>query len=156
MGQQQSFQQHLDFKDIATNYDYQRKFNDKRFGEIKLYKEKGTDKKIFQKDLSLNSPQEFEEQVTRVRDSSALAHPNLLQIYGYNSKKDEIFCADFYKLSVFFESFETDLEQEIARRARNKEYFPETELWYLLDSVASACSYLQTNQVLFENFIKYS
>jgi len=147
MGNQSSFQQHHDFKDIATNYDYERKFNDKRFGEIKLYKEKGTDKKIFQKDLSLNSPQEFEEQVTKVRDSAALAHPGLLRTYGYNSKKDEIFCADFYKLSVFFESFETDLDQEINKRARTKEYFPETELWYLLDSIASACAYLQTNQV---------
>jgi serine/threonine protein kinase len=156
MGNQQSFQQHLDFKDIATNYDYQRKFNDKRFGEIKLYKEKGTDKKIFQKDLSLNSPQEFEEQVTKVRDSAALAHPNLLRTYGYNSKKDEIFCADFYKLSIFFESFETDLEQEIIKRARNKEYFPETELWYLLYSIASASAYLQTNNVAHKDIRPYN
>lgn len=147
MGNQPSFEQHHDFKDLQTNYTYEKKFNDNRFGEIKLLKEKSSNNKIFQKDFSSNTPKEFEDYIQQIKDSSVLAHPNILRVYGYNSKKEDLFCADFYKLSLFFESFDSDLEQEIARRRHTKEPFPETELWYILDSTASACAYLQNNKI---------
>jgi serine/threonine protein kinase len=147
MGNQQSFEQHHDFKDLQTNYTYEKKFNDNRFGEIKLLKEKSSNNKIFQKDFSSNTPKEFEDYIQQIKDSSVLAHPNILRVFGYNSKKEDLFCADFYKLSLFFECFETDLEQEIARRRHVKDHFAETELWYILDAVSSACCYLQTNKI---------
>ena len=149
MGNQPSFETHHDFKDLQTNYTYEKKFNDNRFGEIKLLKEKSSNNKIFQKDFSSNTPKEFEDYIQQIKDSSVLAHPNILRVYGYNSKKEDLFCADFYKLSLFFECFETDLEQEIARRRHVKEPFPETELWYILESTSSACAYLQNHKVPF-------
>jgi len=147
MGNQPSFETHHDFKDLQTNYTYEKKFNDNRFGEIKLLKEKSSNNKIFQKDFSSNTPKEFEDYIQQIKDSSVLAHPNILRVYGYNSKKEDLFCADFYKLSLFFECFETDLEQEIARRRHVKEPFPETELWYILESTSSACAYLQNHKI---------
>lgn len=58
-----------------------------------------------------------------------------------------MFCADFFKVSLFFESFEEDLEQEIYSRKENKEYFSEVELWYIFDSIVSIGAFLQENKI---------
>jgi len=147
MGNQSSFQSHLDIADIQTNYTYDVKYTDTRFGELKLWKKKDTGERLFQKDFSTNSGKEFEEYISRIKNRIPLLHPNILQIIGYNSKKEDMFCADFYKVSLFFETFETDLEKEIYKRSANKNYYTETELRVLLDSVVAAGAYLQKNEV---------
>jgi len=147
MGNKNSFQSHLDVVDLNTNYIADAKQNDSRFGEIKLLRRRETGEKIYQKDFTSNSTKEFEEYVNKIRKRVVLIHPNLLKVLGYNSKKEDLFCADFYKLSVFFESFETDLEKEIYQRAETNNYYTETELRCLLDSVIAACAYLEKNQV---------
>jgi serine/threonine protein kinase len=143
MGNQQSFEKNTDFKDLKSNFTYQKKYSDSRFGEVKLIKENTTGRTLFQKDFTTSTAQEFQAYIKDIKDSSILQHPNILRVYGYNSKKEDLFCADFYKVSLFFESFDTDLEQEINKRRHTKEYFQETELWFILDSLASACAYLQ-------------
>lgn len=147
MGNQQTVQNHLDFTDLNTNYIYETKYTDHRFGEIKLLKKKDTSERIFQKDFTSNSAKEFEEYINKIKSRLPLLHPNLLKVLGYNSKKEDLFCADFFKISLFFESFETDLEKEIYRRHEANAPFTETELRCLLDSVIAAGAFLQTNQV---------
>jgi len=147
MGNQSSFQNHLDIADIQTNYTYDVKYTDTRFGELKLWKKKDSGERIFQKDFSTNSGKEFEDYIGRIKNRIPLLHPNILQIMGYNSKKEDMFCADFYKVSLFFETFETDLEKEIYKRSANKNYYTETELRVLLDSVVAAGAYLQKNEI---------
>jgi len=147
MGNKNSFQSHLDIVDLNTNYIADAKHTDSRFGEIKLLRRRETGEKIYQKDFTSNSTQEFEEYVNKIRKRVVLIHPNLLKVLGYNSKKEDLFCADFYRLSVFFESFETDLEKEMYQRAETNNYYTETELRCLLDSVIAACAYLEKNQV---------
>lgn len=147
MGNQSSTQNHIDIGDLATNYSYEVKYTDSRFGEIKLLRRKDTGDKIFQKDFTTNVSKEFEDYINKIKSRIPLLHPNILKILGYNSRKEDLLCADFFKISLFFEAFETDLEKEIYRRHVTEEYFSETELRCLLDSIISACAYLQKNQV---------
>ena len=147
MGSQHSVQTHLDFSDLATNYTYEVKYTDKRFGEIKLLKKKDTGERIFQKDFTTNSSTEFEDYINKIKNRLPLLHPNLIKVLGYNSKKEDLLCADFFKLSLFFESFETDLEKEMSKRQATKNYYSETELKCMLDSVVSAGAFLQKNKV---------
>ena len=147
MGNRNSAENHVDFADITTNYNYEVKYTDKRFGEIKLLKRKGTGEKIFQKDFTSNSPNEFQENIKNIQQRLPLAHPNLIKFLGYNSKKEDFFCADFYKINLFFESFETDLEKEISKRSASKNYFTENELKCLLDSIVTAGAFLQNKEV---------
>ena len=58
MGNQNAVEEHIEYQDVLLAYKYEKKFNDSRFGEIKLLVEKNTRKKIFQKDYSSGSPQE--------------------------------------------------------------------------------------------------
>jgi len=56
-------------------------------------------------------------------------------------------CGDFYKVSYYFEFFEKSLDKEYEQRTEIKEYFPETELWYILDSVVQAGAYFETQNI---------
>jgi len=147
MGNKNSVQTHLDLVDINTNYIPDMKHTDTRFGEIKLLRRRETGEKIFQKDFTSNSANDFEDYVNKIRKRVPLVHPNILKILGYNSKKEDLLCADFFKLSVFFEGFDTDLEKEIYSRSETKNYYSETELRCLLDSIIAACAYLERNQI---------
>jgi len=147
MGNQGSTEEHLEFKNVVVDYEFEKKLSDQRFGEIKLLKEKNTKLKIFQKDFSSNSKKEFDSYVEEVKKRTQLSHPNVLRILGQNTKKEDLFCTDYYKVSLFFESFNYDLEQEIFKRAKKNEYFAEADLWCIFDSVISACAFLQENQM---------
>jgi len=149
MGNQSSLEEHHEFKNITNNYVYEKKYNDSRFGEVKLLREKETGVKIFQKDLTSNTKKDYEEYAKEIRRRASIQHPNLLKILGFSSKREDMFCADFFKVSLFFESFEEDLEQEIYSRKENKEYFSEVELWYIFDSIVSIGAFLQENKVIF-------
>jgi len=146
MGNKQSAN-HIDITDINTNYVFETKFTDTRFGEIKLLKKRDSNERIFQKDFSTNSSQEFEEYIKKIKDRLPLLHPNLIKVLGYNSKKEDLLCADFYKVSLFFEAFETDLEKEIQKRSENKNYYTEPEIRVMLDSLIAVGAFLERNQV---------
>ena len=74
-------------------------------------------------------------------------HPNLIRILGWSTKKEDLFCAEHYKISLYFDSFELDLEEEIASKAQKQEKFQEVELWYIFDSIVSVLAFLQESQV---------
>jgi len=147
MGNQSSFEQHIGLKNVSSKYAYEKKLHDARFGEIKLLNDKETKKKIFQKDSTSSNSKDLQAYIKEIKAASKLSHPNILKILGYNSIKEDFLCADFFKVSLFFESFEDDLEHEIHKREKNKNYFSEAELWFILDSIVSACAHLQRNKV---------
>ena len=157
MGNQSSFEQHTYLKNVNSKYAYEKKFHDARFGEIKLLNDKETNKKVFQKDSTSSNSKELQAYAKDIKAASKLSHPNILKILGYNSLKEDFLCADFFKVSLFFESFEDDLDHEIRKREKTKNYFSENELWYILDSIVSACAFLQRNKVkiLFEEISHY-
>jgi len=156
MGNQSTFEQHTYLKNVNTKYEYEKKLNDIRFGEIKLLKDKETNKKVFQKDSTSNNSKDLQSYIKEIKEGSKFSHSNLLKILGYNSIKEDFLCADFFKVSLFFEGFENDLEQEIRSRERKKDYFPETELWFILDSIASACAYLQRFKIRHRDIRPYN
>jgi len=151
MGNQSSLEEQHEFKIITTNYTYERKYNDSRFGEVKLLVEKNTGIHVFQKDITTNSKNEYEEYIKEIKKRATFQHPNILKLLGFTSKREDMFCADFFKVSLFIESFEQDLEQEVYTRKEKKQYFDEVELWYIFDSIVSVLAFLQEHKVRFFN-----
>ena len=147
MGNQTSLEESSQLKNVANKYNFEKKFVDSRFGEIKLLTEKDTGKKIFQKDISSQSQKDFERFTQELKERAALAHPNLLRVLGLATKKEDLFCANFFKISLYFESYDEDLEQEITKRSEKKEYIEEIDLWYMIDSIVSGLAFLEENKV---------
>lgn len=147
MGNQSSVEEHDEFKNITKKYTFEKKYTDSRFGEIKLLREKSTKIQVFQKDISCNTQLEYELISKEIKERSTYSHPNLLKVLGFVSKKEDMFCADFFKISLFYESFEEDLEQAIFKRQKTNDYFQEVELWYIFDSIVSVLAFLQDNKL---------
>jgi hypothetical protein len=146
MGQSASLEEDSqEIRAFHNNYVFVKKFTDTRFGEVKLLQEKTLGTKVLQRDYTSHSAKDYQEYLKDCKSRVALTHPNAIKLHGYSTKKEDAFCADFYKVSFFFECFDLDLEQEIQRRQQSKEFFSETELWYVLDSIVSAGAYFQTN-----------
>mmetsp|Transcript_15798 Transcript_15798/g.13428 ORF Transcript_15798/g.13428 Transcript_15798/m.13428 type:complete len:143 (+) Transcript_15798:81-509(+) len=142
MGNKNSVTEHIEFDQINEKYEFEKKYTDDRLGEVKVLTEKETGIKIYQKDFNTNSRPEFDAYVEDIKKRTQLSHPNLLRVLGYNSKKEDLFCADNYKVSIFFETFDHDLKQEIQRKIQRNENFEEPDLWYIFDSVVSAGAFL--------------
>lgn len=87
--------------------------------------------------------------MAELKRRSEIYHPNLIRILGWSTKKEDLFCAEHYKISLYFDSFEMDLEEEINSKKQKNEKFDETELWYLFDSIVSVLAFFQESQVKF-------
>lgn len=120
MGNKQSTVADKDFEAFSQNYAYIKKFNDTRFGDVKLLQERSTGAKIFQKDYVSNTTKDFERDLNEIKRRASVNHPNIIRIIGYTTKKEDAFCADYYKISVFYECYEYDLEHENFVRSQNK------------------------------------
>lgn len=124
MGNKQSAIGEGDFETFSQNYAFLKKFNDTRFGEIKFLQERSTGAKIFQKDYITNTSKDFEESLNEIKKRASVNHPNLIRIIGYTTRKEDSFCADYYKISVFYECYDYDLEHEFfVRSERNVPLF---------------------------------
>lgn len=109
-----------DFEFLSQNFEFIRKFNDTRFGDVKLLRERASGAKILQKDYVTNSAKVFEATLNEVKKRASVNHPNIIRVIGYTSKHETAFCAEYYKVSVFYESYEYDLESDIiARRQKD-------------------------------------
>ena len=121
MGQNNSVEQDSqEIRAFTNNYHFVKKFTDTRFGEVKLLQEKTTGAKVLQKDYTSHSAKDYEDYLKECKLRASFNHPNITKIFGYSTKKEDAFCADFFKVSFFFENCEHDLEQEINRRSTTK------------------------------------
>ena len=124
MGQSNSVEEESqEIRAFTNNYQFVKKFTDTRFGEVKLLQEKTTGTKVLQKDYTSHSAKDYEDYIKECKARASFNHPNIIKIFGYSTKKEDAFCADFYKVSFFFVSFDHDLEQELLRRKSTKVIF---------------------------------
>lgn len=114
--------------------------DDKRFGEISLYQHKIKPELIWVKEVSIETEQAFRKMETYLKNQS---HKNPLFLtdtatfVGVESNVCGA-CSSNRKLAVFMEYFERDLEGELTRRAEDYDFFPEPEIWYILEEVIKA------------------
>ena len=105
-----------DFEALPQKLEFIKKFNDIRFGDVKFLRERGKGTKILQKDYMTNSSKDFETILSGIKNRASINHPNILRVIGYTSKNDNAYCADYFKMSVFYEFYEYDLESELTLR----------------------------------------
>lgn len=120
MGNKQSSVIDQSFEAFSQNYVYVKKCNDSRFGEVKWLQDKATGAKVIQRDYVSNTVKDYEKYLNEVKRRASVSHPNILRIMGYTTKREDAFCADYYKISAFFEAFDFDLEQDLHKKMRDK------------------------------------
>lgn len=114
-----------------------------RFGDISLYKDKSTGEVVWVKEIPID-----EKSTEEILDKYILSQAWKDQVFitkdVYKVAPQEGFlcsanCHIAPKYIVIMEYFERDLEYEIHQRAAelDKNYFPEPEIWYIIESIMS-------------------
>ena len=111
MGNKKSVPSDTSAEFIIENYEFYKKCLDARFGEVKWLKNSKDGTVVLQKDSILNSQKEYENHINQIKKRSSIYHPNIIRVLAFNTKHEEVFCANYHKISTFFEAFEIDLEE---------------------------------------------
>jgi serine/threonine protein kinase len=78
-----------------------------------------------------------------MKKRKTINHPNLCKVQAFENQKDSSWCSTYYKTRTAIEYHEDNLAEELNTRRRKVrddpgKYMTEGEVWYILDSVASA------------------
>eukprot|EP01017_Pseudomicrothorax_dubius_P040946 TRINITY_DN649_c0_g2_i1.p1 TRINITY_DN649_c0_g2~~TRINITY_DN649_c0_g2_i1.p1 ORF type:complete len:1064 (+),score=305.53 TRINITY_DN649_c0_g2_i1:140-3331(+) len=146
MGNDQSANQSA--KAIMDNLRFIKKVKDERFGEVTLMEDLQSHQLVVVKERNLTSADEFKREAADLTTKkNANNHPGLIRLIAVNSSSQDTFCATFHKITAIFELLDNDLEKEIATRRERDLPFREEELWRLIESVAGALIYLQSQNI---------
>lgn len=109
-------------------FQFLRKSNDPRFGEISLFKNKGTNDLIFAKEKLVTSKQQASNDIRDLKSRMALNHNNLHKLIGYSTAVQKELCSTNYLTKAYYEFPKSDLQKEINDRKQNGGNFTGDEL----------------------------
>lgn len=102
------------------NLVFEKKCSDSRFGDVKWLIDPKNGTKVLQKDVTINTAKDYERYLNQIKKRSGITHPKIIRILGHSTKQEDAFCANFYKISVYFEAFEYDLEEDLQYKIERK------------------------------------
>lgn len=131
-------------QEIFQNYQLMGVEENPKFGDVSLYKDKTSGEVVWVKEIPLDE-KESEAALDVYLASNAWKDPTFItkQVYKI-APKDGFFCSSNCTVSrrivVIMSYFDRDLESEIVQRASEfeKDYFPEPEIWYIIESIMGA------------------
>ncbi|KAL4470486.1 hypothetical protein ABPG74_012097 [Tetrahymena malaccensis] len=132
---------------IQKDFTFVREKKDPRFGDIQIYKEKGTDRYVFLKGHWCGDEENYNQFLRQCNRRIKINHPNVLKMIGFNQHSESQICGDFSKINCYYEYYSLNLEKELEKRLPEQKYFSEPEIWYLIDSMVNACSFFESNKI---------
>ena len=69
-----------------------KKYQDPRYGEVKLVNEKNSGQQMLLKEVIVNTKEAFDQEVAFYDKRILMSHPNLVKIYGYKLQDQQAFC----------------------------------------------------------------
>ena len=114
--------------DQESQLQFIRKASDPRFGEIHVFKRKGTNELIFSKEKMTSSKVAAGNDIKELKSRLALNRPNLQKLLGYSTSERKELCSTSYYTQGFYEFPKTDLAKESSLRVSNGQSFSEGEL----------------------------
>lgn len=111
-----------------SQYQMLRRSHDPRFGEIIIYKKRGTNELVFAKEKLSTSKQAAAADIRELKSRMALNRPGLQKMIGYSTSVKKELCSTSYLTQGFYEFPRSDLGKEVSSRAQNAGNFSEQEL----------------------------
>ena len=114
--------------DQESQLQFIRKASDPRFGEIHVYKRKGTNELIFSKEKMTSSKAAAASDIRELKSRLALNRPHLQKLLGYSTSERKELCSTSYFTQGFYQFPKTDLAKENSVRVASGQSFTENEL----------------------------
>ncbi|CAD8088868.1 unnamed protein product [Paramecium sonneborni] len=116
--------------------------NDLRYGKVNKFTYENS--LIIQKVVDFkNAPDQLANCIHRCQLSQSINHKNIIKLHKYE--------VDQLNVSIYFEHYDYDLQQDIQKRKLNNNYYQEHELLQMLDQFISALAYLQQQQIFHDD-----
>eukprot|EP01017_Pseudomicrothorax_dubius_P043156 TRINITY_DN7135_c0_g1_i9.p1 TRINITY_DN7135_c0_g1~~TRINITY_DN7135_c0_g1_i9.p1 ORF type:complete len:510 (+),score=75.99 TRINITY_DN7135_c0_g1_i9:73-1602(+) len=132
----------------ASQFRKQQTVRDDRSGMVTYWVDVQTGTPLISRDLVAGEQDSLRGDLASLRVKSQLRHPCIQNLVYYYKVIQQEACGDVYKVSALYEYIRHDLDTEIRSRISSREYFSERELWQLLESIADAGAYLQSNKLV--------
>ena len=131
-------------QDVFQGYQLMGVEDNDRFGDVSLYKDMSNGDIVWVKDVPIED-KKMEEELDRYIIEQAWKDPVFITRNIFKVAPQEgFFCSANCHITpryvIFMDYHERDLEYEIEQRAIVKEYFPEPEIWYIIESIMSVQS----------------
>ncbi len=129
------------------NYQYTKKVEDDRFGEISIFVNKqDRTKKIMVKSNSLKTESEHISSIIQARERMQINHPCILRMMDYESQLPTFANQNEFTISAFYEYPNSNLREEIDQRMITGKSFKKIYLLNLAEDILSAISFLKKNK----------
>ena len=126
------------------NYTIEKKIGDGAFGVLFSVENNKTRKKYALKKLTAHDLKQLEEFQKEFEIAYHSTHENILNLYGICIR---VYDSTTFALFVLMDLAENDWEIEINKRFKEKKYYSEEELIYILKQLTSALVYLQNKKI---------
>jgi len=144
MGQSQSHnkaKQHQGY--FNPQYEVIRIVDDIIYGRIKHVKEKDSKNVYILKELAFNANKFLDEEVELLKARVSFDHPNIVKMIGYNVLESQQLCSKMFKIFIFIEKLNEDLDSELRERIANEDAYSENDLLFIAESMTSLLYNLQ-------------
>lgn len=133
--------------DLEGQYQFLRKSNDPRFGDIGLYKSKNSNDMIFAKEKLVTSKQQASNDIKDLKSRMALNSDNLHKLIGYSTSVQKELCSTNYLTKAFYEYPKTDLQKEINDKKSNGQSFSSSELLNIGNQALNGLNHLHKLEI---------
>jgi len=120
---------------------------DPHYGDIKIVRDFKTKETMILKEVVLNTKQAFDAEQAYFNTRVTVKHPNVVNVIGYNSQDKHNFCSTYYKVALYIEHLEDNLQTLLETRRAAKNPFSEEELLLIADDLITGLSYFQSQGV---------
>jgi len=117
---------------------------DPHYGDIKVVRDFKTNETMILKEVVLNTKQAYDAEQAYFNTRVSVKHPNVVNVIGYNSHDKHNFCSTYYKVALYIEHFDDNLQTVLETRRAAKDPFTEGELLLIADDLITGLSYFQS------------
>ena len=133
--------------DQEGQYQFVRKSNDPRFGEIQVYKKKGSNEFIFSKEKMTSAKSTAAVDIRELKSRMMLNRPNLQKMLGYSTSVKKELCSTNYFTQGFYEFPKSDLSKENSARVQGGNPYSEQELSHISSQALNGLSSLHQQKI---------
>jgi len=117
------------------------------FGQVDIAKEQETGVQLYVKKFNYYTKEDFEQQLAHCYLRQCNPHPNLINIIGYKSIQEAVFCSEHYSITLYLETVEDTLEEKLAAHIESGECISEVELQLLGEQLVSILAQSQLKEI---------
>lgn len=95
------------------------------------------------KDVVVNTKEALDSEVLFYNKRITVSHPNIVRIFGYTTTDKQNFCSSYYKISIYIEVLNKDLDTEIQERINRQIPFSESDILLVAENLIGGLAYFQ-------------